>query len=115
MNAMMFLPTKYDSLSAMQKRRAELLRDAATEGHSFTRGSQELGMLIAALNKAIAQRINEGTSYNKRPVKQYSEEGKTAAERTKESYKTPEQRKKEKSEESIAIRMDMKGGGGKKK
>lgn len=116
MNAMMMLlPTKYDSLAVMQKRRADLLRDAATESLSFVRGSQELSMLIGALNKAIAQRISEGTSYNKRPVKQYSEEGKTAAERAKENYKTPEDKRKAKSEASQKTRLEMKGGSNKKK
>lgn len=112
--AMSLLPTKYDSLALLQKRRADLFRDAACEGFAFVRGSQELGMLLVALNKAIEQRIDQ-PHYNGKPAKQYSDEGKTANDKAKESYKTSVDKKKAKSDESRRIRNDMKGGGGKKK
>lgn len=117
MNAMMMLlPTKHDSLAVLQKRRADLLRDASCEGFSFVRGSQDLAMLIGALNKAISQRQDE-PRYNGRPVKRYSEDGKTANDRAKENYRTPEDRRKAKSDESRKLRNEMRGGcgGGKKK
>lgn len=113
MNAMMLLPTKYDSVALLQKRRYELLRDAATEGFVFVRGSQELGTLLMALNKAIAQR-QEKPEYRRVAEKMYSEEGKTERERSKENYKSAEEKRKAKSEASRRIRMEMQGGGKRK-
>lgn len=112
--AMSLLPTKYDSLSDLEKRRAALLRSASCDGFTFVRGSQELGMLLTALNKAIEQRIDQ-PRYNGKPAKQYCDEGKTANDKAKESYRSPEDKRKAKSDESRRIRNDMKGGGGKKK
>lgn len=107
--AMSLLPTKYDSLALLLKRRADLLRDAACEGFAFVRGSQELGMLLVALNKAIEQRLDQ-PRYNGKPAKQYCDEGKTANDKAKESYKSPEDKRKAKSDESRRIRQQMQGG-----
>lgn len=103
------LPTQYDSLDDLNKRRNSLLRGESVDGIPIDINSQEVQMVIRALNSAIEKRRNQPNKFAFKESKKVdrSRVGKTERDKAKENYKSSTEKKKAKSEESRKIRSEM--------
>lgn len=102
------LPTQYDSLDDLYKRRNALLAGEAIDGLVVNPSSPEAQMVINALNKAIDKRKDRPQKFAFKGAKvDRSYCGKTERDKAKDNYKNPVDKKKAKSDDSRKIRSDM--------
>lgn len=105
------LPTQYDSLDELYRRRNALVVGEMIDGIPVDKGDPMTQSVINALNTAIENRRNNPKKFAfKRARVERDNCGKTEKDKKKENYKSPEDRKKAKSVESQQIRSAMQSG-----
>jgi len=112
------LPSERETLADLQKRRATLIGAVAHsrpyDGIPVHRDDPEVQLVLKALHEAICRRLGAEPAVRKAKPVRCGKTGKTARDKAKGNYKTPDARKKEKSERDQKIRREAQGTKGKK-
>ena len=114
---MSLMPSERETLAELQKRRANLIGAVAHgrpyDGIIVHRDDPEVQLVLKALHEAIGRRLGAEPAVRKAKPVHRAKTGKTARDKAKDNYKTPDVRKKEKSERDQKIRRESQGVKGK--
>lgn len=108
-----YLPTQYDSLQTLYKKRDNLIQGKMDGGILVDILDPDTQIVIRALNSAIKNRENQPQMAMTKKS-QSRNNGKTQRDKAKENYRSPNDKKRAKSEASQMIRAAMQGRKGKK-
>ena len=105
------LPTQYDSIDELHRRRNALLVGGIIDGILIDKNDNDVQVVLRSLNTAIENRRNQPKKFSfKGPRVDRDGCGKTAKKKAKEGYISPEEKKKAKSIESQKIRSASQSG-----
>jgi len=118
MKVLSFLPCERETETDLRKRQADMIGAVAHnrpyKGIAVHRDDPEVQLVLRALHEAINRRLGAEPIARKAKPSERRKTGKTARDKAKDSYKSSDIRKKEKSERDQLIRREAQGNKGKK-